>query len=105
MSQNFNLKTLKKEELYGIFTHFKYQSKYYYHLLRLNKIKKVFFVKNGNSYGLIHSSRKLGIKIHEFQHGEIVFEDVTMNFNNIDSKNLLIPDVHFVYSNYWVKKY
>lgn len=103
LSQNFNLKTLKKEELYAIFTHFKYQSKYYYHLLRLNKIKKVFFVKNGNSYGLIHSSRKLGIKIHEFQHGDIVFEDVTMNFNNIDSKNLLIPDVHFVYSNYWVK--
>lgn len=102
ITKGLDLKKIDKKELYVIYSFFKLQRTYYSLLIKIKRIQKIFFVKNGTSLGLIHAAKLNNIKIYEFQHGDIVFEDVTMNFHNISCENLVIPDVHFVYSSFWV---
>ncbi|MBN2597973.1 MAG: hypothetical protein JXR82_14455 [Marinifilaceae bacterium] len=94
---------LSEMYLYQILFLYKLEYKYYNILFKLKKIKKVFFTKNGMAYSLIGAARHNSITTYEFQHGDIVFSDVSISYENIDSKNLLIPDFHLTYSNFWTK--
>ena len=103
VTSNYQSLDINIQSLYATFNYFKFQYWYYSLILFFKKVKKIFFVKNGMNYGLLYASKKFNKPIYEFQHGDIVSEDVSISFKDINNKNLLIPDVHFTYSNFWIK--
>ena len=99
--------TYNIEDIENIFINdylqFKLEYLYFKFILNYKKVKKVFFTKDGMQYALIYACREQKIPIAEFQHGDIVNTDVSISFENTPKKNLLIPDFHLVYSDYWIK--
>jgi len=93
----------KKKYLYRILFLYRLEYKYYNILFKLKRIKKVFFTKNGMAYALISAARNNSIVTYEFQHGDIVFSDVSISYENINPENLLIPNFHLTYSSFWTK--
>ena len=104
LKEEFPKKSFDISWMISIYNYYKLQFIYYNLFIRLKNPKKIFFVKNGMYYGLILASKKNNIKIFEFQHGDIVKQDVSISFPKIKDSRLLCPDFHLVYSTSWTDK-
>lgn len=100
---NIDLNEIINKKLYE----FRIEKKYYQNLLEKINPNAVFFVQNGIQKALIHSCKKLHIPLVEFQHGIINFCHPAYSYpNGIEkylSKEIIVPDVLFGLSDYWIQ--
>lgn len=76
---------------------------YFYFLLKRLKPKYIFYTRGDNFYALLQACDKLKIKSIEFQHGDIVEEEVSISHRKEIKEFFYSPDILLVYSQIWTK--
>ncbi len=77
--------------------------KFYAHLLKRHKIKKVMLTQNGLQKGLFAAAAECGVKVYEFQHGGVSKKNLIYSYpHNIKVENKSYqPNVMFRFADKW----
>ena len=96
--KQINILDLESIRLYNNFVFL-----YFDLLFSISSLSKVFFVRSDNYTSLLKAAKKNNIQSFEFQHGDIVKEELSINHPKIKKSKVSYADKLLVYSNIWTK--
>ena len=92
---------ISKRKVNEIIIYNKLFYQYFVFLFLRLKPKYIFYTRSDNFYALLKACKRFKIKSIEFQHGDIVKEEVSINHEKKNQKFIYAPDILLAYSKVW----